>query len=80
MSAMNPDATTMQKRVLKPKFHPTVSPDRSSRKALIVRNTVPMRMSTPHISAAVWLTIIASPVPPPAATSMGLMQAIHPNE
>lgn len=70
MSAMNPDATTMQKRVLKPKFHPTVSPDRSSRKALIVRNTVPMRMSTPHISAAVWLTIIASPVPPPAATSM----------
>jgi len=29
MSAMNPDATTMQKRVLKPKFHPTVSPDRS---------------------------------------------------
>lgn len=47
---------------------------------MIVRNTVPMRMSTPHISAAVWLTIIASPVPPPAATSMGLMQAIHPNE
>ena len=65
MSAMNPDATTMQKRVLKPKFHPTVSPDRSSRKALIVRNTVPMRMSTPHFGGRV-ADDHRQPVPPPA--------------
>lgn len=80
MTDMNPEATMMQNNVLKPKFHPTVTPETSSRKALIARKTVPMRMSTPHSSAAVWLTIIDRPVPPPAATSMGLMQAIHPKE